>query len=48
LKDQDFLNLFIEWDDTLEKRIVDFGREKNEFDPDKYGHERSLIAVLLD
>jgi hypothetical protein len=47
VKDQDFLSLFIEWDDTLEKRIVDFSRKKNELNSDKYGHERSLIAVCI-
>ena len=46
MQNRDFISLFKEWDDTLKERITEFSREANLKDPEKYGHERSLIAVL--
>ncbi len=47
VKNPDFLSLFKKWDDNLEKRIAEFSKEMNSRDPEKYGHERSLIAILI-
>ncbi len=48
MQDPEFLNLFKTWDDGLQKRISDFSQKANLKDPDKYGHERSIIVVLMD
>ncbi len=47
VKNPDFLTLFNEWSDNLEERIAEFSKEMNIRDPEKYGHERSLIAILF-
>lgn len=47
IKNPDFLNLFKDWTDDLKERITEFSKEMNLKDPEKYGHERSLIAVLI-
>lgn len=47
VKNSDFLNLFKNWDDNLKERIAEFSKEMNLQDPEKYGHERSLIAILV-
>lgn len=47
MQNSDFLELFKEWNEDLKKRIVEFSREMNSKDPEKYGHERSLMAVLF-
>ncbi|MCX6812933.1 MAG: protein phosphatase 2C domain-containing protein [Candidatus Azambacteria bacterium] len=47
VKKPNFLALFKEWDKGLKKRIAEFSKEMNQEDPEKYGHERSLIAVLF-
>jgi hypothetical protein len=41
----DFLELFEEWNENLKSRIAEFSEKINLKDPEKYGHERSLIAV---
>jgi hypothetical protein len=46
MENSDFLELFKEWDDNLKKRIIEFSEEMNSMDPEKYGHERSFIAIL--
>ena len=47
VKNSDFLNLFKNWNDNLKERVVEFSQEMNLQDPEKYGHERSLIAILI-
>ncbi len=47
MENSDFLELFEEWDEDLKRRIAEFSKEMNLEDPEKYGHERSLIAVLF-
>ena len=47
VKNSDFLELFKKWDMDLERRIAEFSEKANQKDPEKYGHERSLIAVLF-
>lgn len=47
MQDPDFLELFKEWGEDLEKRIAEFSKEMNLKNPEKYGHERSLIVVLF-
>ena len=43
----DFLKLFKNWDDSLKERVAKFSIEMNLKDPEKYGHERSLIAISI-
>lgn len=47
VKNIDFLNLFKDWSDDLKERIAEFSKEMNLKDPENYGHERSLIAILV-
>ena len=47
MKNTDFLEIFKNWDNDLEKCIAEFSRSMNPKDPEKYGHERSLIAILV-
>lgn len=47
VKNIDFLNLFKDWGDNLKKRIAEFSKEMNLKNPENYGHERSLIAILV-
>ena len=47
LKIPNFLELFKNWSDSLKKRIVEFSKEMNLKDSEKYGHERSLIAISI-
>lgn len=47
MKNQDFLNLFKNWADDLNDRIAQFSHEANLDDPEKYGHERSIIGVTV-
>jgi hypothetical protein len=47
MQNSDFLRLFKEWDENLKERIAEFSKEMNLKDPEKYGHERSLIVVLF-
>jgi len=46
-KNYAFLKIFKNWDDDLKKRIVEFSKSMNLKDPEKYGHERSLIAIMI-
>lgn len=46
-KNADFLEIFKSWDDSLKKRIAKFSKSMNLKDPESYGHERSLIAILV-
>lgn len=41
-----FLEIFKDWDE-VEDRITELSKEYNLKDPEKYGHERSLIAILV-
>ena len=43
----DFLNLFKDWTDNLKEHIAKFSKEMNLKDPEKYGRERSLIAISI-
>lgn len=45
VKNPDFLVLFNEWGGELKYRIATFSKDMNDRDPEKYGHERSLIAI---
>ncbi|MBI2626700.1 MAG: protein phosphatase 2C domain-containing protein [Parcubacteria group bacterium] len=47
MKNPYFLGLFKEWDENIKSCIIDFSKEMNQKNPGKYGHERSLIAVLF-
>lgn len=47
VKNPEFQNLFKNWNDALKERIVEFSKEMNLKDPEKYGHERSLIAIVI-
>jgi hypothetical protein len=47
IKNKDFLNLFHNFDDSLKQRVQTFSKTMINVDPEKYGHERSLIAVTL-
>ncbi|MFH1473068.1 MAG: protein phosphatase 2C domain-containing protein [bacterium] len=47
IKNPDFLNLFKDWAGDLKERVSEFSKEMNLKDPEKYGHERSLIAILI-
>lgn len=47
VKNIDFSNLFKDWSDDLKERIAEFSKEMNLKDPENYGHERSLIAILV-
>ena len=47
VKNSDFLNLFKNWDNGLREQIATYSKEMNLKDPGKYGHERSLIAILV-
>ena len=46
-KNPDFTDLFKDWSDDLKERIAEFSKKMNLEDPEKYGHERSLITVLI-
>jgi len=47
VKNNDFLEIFKSWNNDLEKRIAEFSKLMNLEDPENYGHERSLIAILV-
>lgn len=49
VKNINFLKIFRKWDDDLDlkKQVAEFSREMNLKDPENYGHERSLIAILV-
>lgn len=48
VKNPDFVAIFKNWDDNLKSRVAQFSSEMNLMDPEKYGHERSIIAILFD
>jgi serine/threonine protein phosphatase PrpC len=45
IKNQNFVNLFKDWNVDLQNRIKKFSQTLNQENPEKYGHERSLIAI---
>src|SRR3989344_907842 len=47
VKNNDFLEIFKDWENNLGKRIAEFSKSMNLKDPENYGHERSLIAILV-
>lgn len=50
VKNPDFQKLFLNWDGNaknIKEKIAEFSKEANLKDPEKYGHERSLIVVLF-
>lgn len=47
VKNIDFSNFFKDWGDDLKERIAEFSKEMNLKDPENYGHERSLVAILV-
>jgi hypothetical protein len=47
VKNADFLEIFKNWDDSLKERIAEFSKSMNLKDPENYGRERSIIAILI-
>lgn len=47
VKNPDFLKIFKDWSDNLKERIEEFSKEMIRKDPEHYGRERSLIAVIV-
>jgi hypothetical protein len=47
MKNSNFLGLFKKWGEDLKEHIAEFSEKMNSIDPEKYGHERSLIVVLI-
>lgn len=47
VKNPEFANLFKNWTDDLKEQIDGYSNEMNLADPEKYGHERSLIAISI-
>lgn len=47
VKNPDFVELFKNWNGDLQECIADFSKKANQKDPLKYGHERSLIAIVI-
>jgi hypothetical protein len=47
VKNNDFLEIFKKWGDDLKKRIAEFSKLMDLKDPENYGRERSLIAILV-
>ena len=47
VKNSDFLEIFKNWDGGLKKRIAEFSKAMNLKEPENFGHERSLIAILV-
>jgi hypothetical protein len=45
VRNPDFLNIFNEEGSDLKEKIKEFSNKMNLKDPEKYGHERSLIVV---
>lgn len=41
----EFISLFTKWPDDIKLRFVEFTAAKTKENPDKFGHERSLIVV---
>jgi len=46
VKNPDFQKLFLEEDENIKERIAQFSEKMNLEDPEKYGHERSLISIF--
>lgn len=47
VRNNEFLKIFRNWDDNLKEHIAKFSKEMNLNDSENYGHERSLIAILV-
>lgn len=47
-EDNEFLGLFSHWTYDLQKQITDLSERMSARDPERYGHERSLIGVLFE
>lgn len=45
VKNSDFQKLFLELDENVQEHISKFSEKMTPEDPEKYGHERSLIAI---
>ncbi len=48
VKNLDFQKLFLGWGENLQNDIDEFSKKISSEDPENYGHERSLIAVLVE
>lgn len=46
VKNKNFTNLFKDWTDNLPNQITEFSTKMNLENPEEYGHERSLIAIM--
>lgn len=42
-----FISIFKDWSDDLEKQVKDFTTQKSQINPDSFGHERSLIVIKI-
>ncbi len=47
MKNPTFIELFKNWSDDLQERIGKFSRRMNLENPENYGHERSVVAILI-
>lgn len=47
IKNPEFTELFKNWSDDLADRSKTFSENMNRKDPEKYGHERSIIAIVV-
>ncbi len=48
VKNENFTNLFKDWTDNLQSQIRGFSTKMNLENPEEYGHERSLIAIMFE
>src|SRR3989338_1994025 len=47
VKNAEFLKMFRNWSGNLKKHIAGFSEKMNLKNPENYGHQRSLIAILV-
>ncbi|MBI2100226.1 MAG: protein phosphatase 2C domain-containing protein [Candidatus Vogelbacteria bacterium] len=47
VKNSDFQKLFLEWNENIQGQIATFSEKMNLENPEKYGHERSLIVICF-
>ena len=45
VKNPNFQKIFLKWDENIKEYISKFSEKMNLEDPEKYGHERSLIVI---
>jgi serine/threonine protein phosphatase PrpC len=47
IKNNKFLKIFKNWNGNLKNNIMEFSKSANLKNPEKYGREKSLIAILI-